>query len=263
MPICFVIQPFDGGKFDRRYDDTFRPAIKEIGLEAYRVDQDPAVEVLIDEIERKIRDATVCLADISTDNPNVWYELGYAFALRKKVLIVCSEEREGPFPFDIQHRAVVRYRTGSGSDYEELGGKIVKRMKSLLARKEEEEVAQVTKEGQQEGKLSDLEVQVLGLAVETQPVPGVAMPIQELQGVVTGCGISGVGFGLALKRLREREFLEQGLLASVSTRNKRSLVDAIDEMLEESVTLTQACWDWIDVNAHLFSLDEHGTLKDI
>lgn len=37
---CFMIQPFDGGKFDKRYEDVFKPAIEAAGLIAYRVDND-------------------------------------------------------------------------------------------------------------------------------------------------------------------------------------------------------------------------------
>lgn len=36
----------------------------------------PGVQVPIESIEQGIRKATVCLADITEDNPNVWYELG-------------------------------------------------------------------------------------------------------------------------------------------------------------------------------------------
>ena len=93
MPICFVIQPFDSGKFDKRFDDVYKPAIEAAGLEAYRVDRDPGVDVPIDAIEAGIRSATVCLADITTDNPNVWYELGFAFAAGRPVVMVCSQER--------------------------------------------------------------------------------------------------------------------------------------------------------------------------
>jgi len=32
MDKCFVMQPFDGGPFDKRYDDVFYPAIKDAGL---------------------------------------------------------------------------------------------------------------------------------------------------------------------------------------------------------------------------------------
>ena len=71
MPVCFVIQPFDAGKFDKRFDDVYKPAIEAANLEAYRVDRDPAVDVPIEAIEQGIRNATVCLADITTDNPNV------------------------------------------------------------------------------------------------------------------------------------------------------------------------------------------------
>ena len=77
MTRCFVIQPFDSGKFDKRYDDVYAPAIVDAGIEPYRVDKDPGVDVPIDAIEQGIRDSLVCLADITTDNPNVWYELGF------------------------------------------------------------------------------------------------------------------------------------------------------------------------------------------
>ncbi len=93
MSTCFVIQPFDGAKFDKRYVDVYKPAIEDAGLEAYRVDFDPNVSTPIESIEKGIRQATICLGDISTDNPNVWYELGFAFAAKRPIVMVCSEER--------------------------------------------------------------------------------------------------------------------------------------------------------------------------
>ena len=54
MDTCFVIQPFDNGRFDKRYIDTFNPAIEAAGLEAYRVDYDPSVLVPIESIENLI-----------------------------------------------------------------------------------------------------------------------------------------------------------------------------------------------------------------
>ena len=55
MPVCFVIQPFDFGKFDKRYADVYQPAIKAAGLEPYRVDRDPGVDVAIEAIEEGCR----------------------------------------------------------------------------------------------------------------------------------------------------------------------------------------------------------------
>lgn len=136
MPTCFVIQPFDGGVFDDRYEDVFRPAIEAANLEPYRVDRDPSISIPIDEIENGIRDAAVCLADITEDNPNVWFELGFAIAERKEVALLCSEERDSQFPFDIQHRHIIRYRPGSLRDFHALRERITERLGALLKKTE-------------------------------------------------------------------------------------------------------------------------------
>lgn len=132
MALCFVIQPFDGGPFDKRYDDVFVPAIQKAGLEPYRVDRDPAASIPIEEIERGIRRADVCLADISLGNPNVWFELGYAIAAGRPVVLVCSHDSTRRYPFDIQHRAVISYRTESASDFAALQAAITKRLVAEL-----------------------------------------------------------------------------------------------------------------------------------
>lgn len=134
---CFVIQPFDSGKYDKRFKDVYGPAIEAAGLTPYRVDQDPSVQIPIESIEEGIRRASVCLADITTDNPNVWYELGYAFAMGRPVIMVCSQEREGrKYPFDIQHRTVLNYQTDSMSDFEKLREQLTER---FTTRREETE----------------------------------------------------------------------------------------------------------------------------
>lgn len=58
---CFMVQPFDGGKFDKRFDDVFAPAVKDAGLEPYRVDRDAGAGIPIVDIERGIRDAVAVL----------------------------------------------------------------------------------------------------------------------------------------------------------------------------------------------------------
>jgi hypothetical protein len=108
MPKCFVIQPFES-RFDKRYDDVFAPAIVEAGLEPYRVDRDPGVSIPIEEIQAGIESSEACLAEISTDNPNVWFELGYAIASQREVVLICCSGERGDtrFPFDVQHRSII------------------------------------------------------------------------------------------------------------------------------------------------------------
>jgi len=111
----------------------FKPAIEEAGFEPYRVDEDPGVEVPIEDIERGIREAAVCFAEITTDNPNVWYELGYARASLKPVVMV--SERRQKFPFDVQHRSIIIYDTGSSSDFDTLKTKIIAKLKAIAKTK--------------------------------------------------------------------------------------------------------------------------------
>ena len=135
MATCFVIQPFDSGPFDKRFDDVFAPAIKAAGLEPYRVDRDPRVSVPIEDIESGIRGAAVCLADISEDNPNVWFELGFAIAARKQVVLI-SRSGRSKFPFDVQHRRIITYETESTRDFTELNTKITSQLEAALQKQQ-------------------------------------------------------------------------------------------------------------------------------
>jgi len=113
---CFVIQPFDKGHYDRLYDEIFDPAIRKASLAPYRVDRDPSA------------------AEISEDNPNVWYELGYAIAREKPVCLVCATTRS-KFPFDIQHRQIIRYPTSAlPTDYDLLKEKITARLLAAISK---------------------------------------------------------------------------------------------------------------------------------
>ena len=133
MNKCFLIQPFDeGGPYDKRFEAVFTPAITDAGLEPYRVDRDPGVSIPIDQIEEAIRNSQVCFAEISTDNPNVWFELGFAIAAQKEVALVCSDERKTHFPFDVQHRTIIKYLCGAPQDFDSLKQKITDRIKAIV-----------------------------------------------------------------------------------------------------------------------------------
>lgn len=101
------------------------------------MDRDLSVSIPIEDIENGITNAQVCFAEITTDNPNVWFELGYAIATKKAVCLVCSTERQTRFPFDVQHRNIIRYEVASKSDFEALGTKITDRLKAIVERQGE------------------------------------------------------------------------------------------------------------------------------
>jgi hypothetical protein len=127
---CCVFQPFDHGTFDKRYDDTLVPAIREAGLEPYRVDRDESAVIPMDTLHDEIKSSRICLADVSDLNPNVMYELGFAIASEKDVIIISDNKTK--FPFDIQHRGIVPYSSGSHTDLTTLQSNITKRINALL-----------------------------------------------------------------------------------------------------------------------------------
>lgn len=125
MSICFVIQEFDdGGTFDRRYKDVIAPAIQSAKAKPLRADDILGLNPIIEKIEKAIQDSDICIAEVSTDNPNVWMELGYALALSKPTIIICDKGKRNKLPFDVQHRPVIFYSSESPSDFDELGKKL-------------------------------------------------------------------------------------------------------------------------------------------
>lgn len=120
METCFVMQVFDGGPYDRRYDETFAPAIQKGAATPVRADKILGSKPIIDKIESAIRGATIAFAEISEDNPNVFIELGYALDLRVPLVMVCDRAKRKTLPFDITHRPVIFYKTESQGDFEQL-----------------------------------------------------------------------------------------------------------------------------------------------
>ena len=231
MPTCFVIQPFSR-EFDQRYRDVYQRALEDAGLEPYRVDQDPSAEKIIETIEDQIRKARLCLADITTDNPNVWYELGYAFAVGRSVIMVCSRERAGKYPFDIQHRNIIEYTLDSLSAYDTLREQITTRAKALAKKTAEQPVI----DAQQVVPTQDLtpqELSVLRIAATKTTIPGSWVHASYVRELALREGLTELLFGVAIQSLKRKRFVE--------------LYRGEDEhgYHSETVTVTDSAWTWL------------------
>jgi hypothetical protein len=246
MATCFVIQPFDTGKFDKRFEQVFKPAIIAAGLEPYRVDEDPRVEVPIEAIEKGIRSASVCLADITTDNPNVWYELGYAMAAGTPVVMVCSterQERDGKkYPFDIQHRTVVSYKADAPDDFYTLGESITARIKASLARGETLLQLGQTDQVAPVAGLSMEELTVLAVTAGAVGLPKGEASLYSIQRDAGKASLTKIGFVLGLRRLSVKAFVETTELADWNGNTSPGL------------KITDRGWNWIDANPTKFIL---------
>jgi len=136
---CFIVQPL-ADEYKNRCDETYKPAIKKAGLEPYRIDEHyTATKMKIQSIKEEIEKSAVCLADITEDNPNVWYEVGFADGHDIPVVLICNARERDKLPFDVNQRDTYFYHTESQGDWEELQEQITKRLK--IAVQEAPEIA--------------------------------------------------------------------------------------------------------------------------
>lgn len=240
MPKCFVIQPFDDGKFDKRYRDTFAPAIRDASLEPYRVDQDPKVQVPIDAIEKGIGDAAVCLADITANNPNVWYELGFAFAANRPVIMVCAQDR-ADFPFDIQHRTVIRYKTDSKSDFDDLRAKITARAKALRDEGSMVKTLMASDGHAPDGAPSAVEMALLGILGDQTEILGGALAFWSLKHAAEWSRLPMIQVNVGLRRLMARNFV------AISAEQDHNGEDY------DVVSITETGWTFVDANERMLA----------
>lgn len=132
---CFVMMPFAppiGDYFSKIYE----PAITKAGLKAMRADDDIfGTGKIIDQIWNGIHSAKVLIAELTNRNSNVYYELGLAHALKKPVVLVCSNEQD--VPFDLKHIRVIYYDMHDPFWGEKLIDKVAENILSAISNPEE------------------------------------------------------------------------------------------------------------------------------
>lgn len=100
---CFVIMPIsdvDGypkGHLNRVYDYIIVPACKQEGYEPIRADATSKSNVIIVDILRNILECDMAICDLSSRNPNVFYELGFRQAFNMKTVLMKDDQTDRPF----------------------------------------------------------------------------------------------------------------------------------------------------------------------
>ncbi|WP_323813165.1 hypothetical protein [Cellvibrio sp. NN19] len=220
-PTCFVIQSFDGGKYDRRYSETIKPALIKAEVEPQRADEILGLSPVVEKIETAIESASICIAEVSEDNPNVWLELGYALALDRPTVILCDKSKREKLPFDIQHRPIIFYRTDSRSGYEELENNIVKWIKNELSTSRRMNSIKVLNSGSNiKSDLEDYEVAILSSAFTFWPTTDGGIPHWRLEQNLKEMEFTEIALALGVTGLVERGLLTQKLLIDHSYNNE-------------------------------------------
>jgi MAP3K TRAFs-binding domain len=116
LPLCFVAMPFGvkpdgrGGSvdFDAVYRELLVPAIREAGLEPLRADQELVGGIVHKPMFERLVLADYAIADLTTANANVYYELGVRHAVRPYATVLVSAE-VARAPFDVAPDRVLPY----------------------------------------------------------------------------------------------------------------------------------------------------------
>jgi len=98
-PVCFVVMQFSS-EFNELFSEVIRPTCENFGYKVIRADDYYSTGLIIEDITRSIREASVVIADITPDNPNVFYEVGFAHGIGKPTILLSDRKRE-KLPFDV------------------------------------------------------------------------------------------------------------------------------------------------------------------
>jgi len=138
LPLCFVLMPF-GKKpdamgnlidFDAVYHQLIGPAIAQAGLEPLRADEEMTGGIIHKPMYERLILCEYAVADLTTANANVFYELGLRHAVRPWSTVLLFAEG-GRLPFDVGPLRAMPYRLtaeGTPTDVEATMAALVSRL---------------------------------------------------------------------------------------------------------------------------------------
>jgi tetratricopeptide (TPR) repeat protein len=118
---AFIVMPF-GRKagpdktiidFDQVFEILLKPAVESAGLSAYRADSEQRGGSIHSDMFQGLLLSEFVVADLTLDNPNVWYEIGVRHALRSSGAVLTYALRDR-LPFDLAGQRMVRYILADG-----------------------------------------------------------------------------------------------------------------------------------------------------
>lgn len=112
----FIVMPFgtkEGIDFNAVYKTYIKPALSDLEYEVFRADEEQRAGEIRADMFQELLLADLVVADLSIDNPNVWYELGVRHALRSRGVVLIQSARDYQ-PFDIYTDRKLRYHIKDG-----------------------------------------------------------------------------------------------------------------------------------------------------
>jgi tetratricopeptide (TPR) repeat protein len=139
-PLCFVLMPFGSKKdpaggpdinFDRIYEDAIRPAVDAAGMEPIRADEERTGGIIHRAMFERLLLCDFAVADLTTANANVFYELGVRHAARPATTLPIFAARHMP-PFDVNYLRALPYELAEGNQF---GAEQAEKLRTALSQR--------------------------------------------------------------------------------------------------------------------------------
>lgn len=96
---AFVVMQFSD-EYNQLYNEIIKPICERHNISCIRADELYYSTPILKDIIDSITNSSLVIAEITPNNPNVFYEIGYAHAINKPTILLCNHNRE-KLPFDI------------------------------------------------------------------------------------------------------------------------------------------------------------------
>jgi hypothetical protein len=112
-PQAFVVMQFNTTEYEDLYNDVIAPVCDKMGLKAFRASETYSPGLVIADITKQIAQSRVIIAEITPINANVYYEVGFADALGKPLILI-ADRKITELPFDIRPYRTIFYENSIG-----------------------------------------------------------------------------------------------------------------------------------------------------
>jgi nucleoside 2-deoxyribosyltransferase len=122
----FFICPFGNAEVDHNYEFVVKPVVEKYGFTMQRADEISNTQTITQTIVSAINRARFVVADLTEARPNCYYEVGYAHAIGKPVVVLAKTGSE-------RHFDLAAYNWTHWDTYKDLKPKLEKRVDGVLA----------------------------------------------------------------------------------------------------------------------------------
>jgi tetratricopeptide (TPR) repeat protein len=143
-PLCFVLMPFGNKKdpsggldidFDDIYESAIRAGIEDADMDPLRADEERTGGIIHKAMFERLLLCDFAVADLTTANANVFYELGVRHATRPATTLPIFAARQN-IPFDVNALRALPYELGErnrldSAEASKLRGTLARRLREL------------------------------------------------------------------------------------------------------------------------------------